>query len=154
MGKNAKTDLIDAAVLADFAQVLKTACEKTMSPEREALRELVQQREHFVQDRDDNKRRLQQVQLSAIVAAVKAHIYYLETQIKQVEKAIYQGMQDLDVKKAKHLISVKDIGTVATARLLVYLPELGSLDRRKIAALAGIAPCNDDRGNHSGKRQI
>jgi len=154
MGKNAKTDPIDAAVLADFAEVLHASRDKVISPEREALRELVQLREHFVQQRDDNKRRLQQAQLPTAITAIKEHIRYLQTQIKQLEKAINQSMRDLDAEKAERLISVKGIGTVATASLLVYLPELGELGRREIAALAGIAPYNDDSGNHSGKRQI
>jgi transposase len=154
MGKNAKTDPIDAAVLADFAEALHATREKPISPEREALRELIQLREHFVQQRDDNKRRLQQAQLPAVVEAIKEHIRYLKTQIKQFDKAIDQGMRELDAEKADRLKSVKGIGTVATASLLVYLPELGELDRREIAALAGIAPYNDDSGNHSGKRQI
>ena len=154
MGKNAKTDPIDAAVLADFAEVLNVPCDKTICAEREALRELVQLREHFVQQRDDNKRRLQQVQLPAAVATIKDHIRYLQTQIKLLDKSINQSMRDLDAEKAERLISVKGIGTVATASLLVYLPELGELDRREIAALAGIAPYNEDSGNHSGKRQI
>jgi len=154
MGKNAKTDPIDAAVLADFAEALHASREKPISPEREALRELIQLREHFVQQRDDNKRRLQQAQLPAVVEAIRDHIRYLQTQIKQLGKAIDQSMRELDAEKADQLISVKGIGTVATASLLVYLPELGELDRREIAALAGIAPYNDDSGNHSGKRQI
>ena len=154
MGKNAKTDPIDAAVLADFAEALHASREKPISPEREALRELIQLREHFVQQRDDNKRRLQQAQLPAVVEAIKDHIRYLQTQIKHFTKAIDQNMRKLDAEKADRLISVKGIGTVATASLLVYLPELGELDRREIAALAGIAPYNDDSGNHSGKRQI
>lgn len=154
IGKNAKTDAIDAAVLADFAEVLITSRSKAISPEREALRELIQQREHFVQQRDDNKRRLQQAQLPAVIALIKDHIRYLQMQIKQLDKTINQSMRDLDAEKAERLISVKGIGTVATASLLVYLPELGELDRREIAALAGIAPLNDDSGNHSGKRQI
>jgi transposase len=154
MGKNAKTDAIDAAVLADFAQVLNASSSKVISPEREALRELVQQREHFVQQRDDNKRRLQQAQLPAVIALIKGHIHFLQTQIRQLDKAINQSMHELDAEKAQRLISVKGIGTVATASLLVYLPELGELDRREVAALAGIAPLNDDSGNHSGKRQI
>jgi len=154
MGKNAKTDPIDAAVLADFAEALHASREKPISPEREALRELIQLREHFVQQRDDNKRRLQQAQLPAVIEAIKDHIRYLQTQIKQFGKAIDQSMRELDAEKADRLISVKGIGTVATASLLVYLPELGELDRREIAALAGIAPYNDDSGNHSGKRQI
>ena len=154
MGKNAKTDAIDAAVLADFAEVLNASSSKAISPEREALRELVQQREHFVQQRDDNKRRLQQAQLPAVIALIKGHIHFLQAQIKQLDKAIHQSMHELDAEKAQRLISVKGIGTVATASLLVYLPELGELDRREVAALAGIAPLNDDSGNHSGKRQI
>lgn len=154
MGKSAKTDPIDAAVLADFAEVLNAPSNKSISPEREALRELIQLREHFVQQRDDNKRRLQQAQLPAVVVVIKEHICYLQTQIKQLVKAIEQCMHDLGAETAAKLISVKGIGTVAAASLMVYLPELGQLDRRQIAALAGVAPYNDDSGNHSGKRQI
>lgn len=154
IGKNAKTDAIDAAVLAEFAEVLSASRSKVISPEREALRELIQQREHFVQQRDDNKRRLQQAQLPLVITLIKEHIRYLQMQIKQLDKTINQSMRDLDAEKAERLISVKGIGTVATASLLVYLPELGELDRREIAALAGIAPLNDDSGKHTGKRQI
>jgi len=154
MGKNAKTDPIDAAVLADFAEVLHASRDKIISPEREALRELIQLREQFVQQRDDNKRRLQQVQLPVVIEAIKGLVHYLQVQIKQLDKTIHQSMHELDAEKAERLISVKGIGTVATASLLVYLPELGELDRREVAALAGIAPYNDDSGNHSGKRQI
>ena len=154
MGKNAKTDPIDAAVLADFAEVLHASCDKIISPEREALRELIQLREQFVQHRDDNKRRLQQVQLPAVTEAIRGLVHYLQVQIKQLDKTIHQSMHELDAEKAERLISVKGIGTVATASLLVYLPEWGELDRREVAALAGIAPYNDDSGNHSGKRQI
>ncbi|PSS44618.1 IS110 family transposase [Pseudomonas sp. BBP2017] len=154
MGKNAKTDPIDAAVLADFAEVLQASSNKVISPEREALRELIQQREHFVQQRDDNRRRLQQAQQAAVVTIIKDHIHYLQAQIKQLDKVINRSMYDLDAEKANRLISVKGIGPVATASLLVYLPELGELDRREIAALAGIAPYNEDSGKHSGRRQI
>ncbi|PHN52480.1 transposase [Pseudomonas sp. ICMP 8385] len=154
MGKTAKTDPIDAAVLADFAEVLHGSREKRISPEREALRELIQLREHFVQQRDDNKRRLQQAQLPAVVTATQDHIRYLKTQIKALEKYITHSMLELDAEKANRLMSVKGIGMVAAASLLVYLPELGELDRREVAALAGIAPYNDDSGNHNGKRQI
>lgn len=119
MGKNAKTDPIDAAVLADFAEALHASREKPISPEREALRELIQLREHFVQQRDDNKRRLQQAQLPAVVDAIKEHIRYLQTQIKRFDKAIDQGIRELDAEKADRLKSVKGIGTVATASLLV-----------------------------------
>lgn len=154
MGKHAKTDPIDAAILADFAEVLHGAREELISPEREALRELIQLREHFVQQRDDNKRRLQQVQQSAVVDAIKDHVDYLKTQIKALNKHITLSMCELDADKAKRLMSVKGIGLVAAASLLVYLPELGQLGRREVAALAGVAPYNDDSGNHKGRRQI
>lgn len=154
IGKNAKTDAIDAAVLADFAEVLNASRDKAMSPQREALRELIQQREHFVQQRDDDKRRLQQAQLPAVIELIRGHIRFLQTQIKQLDKTIHQSMLELDAEKAERLISVKGIGTVTTASLLVYLPELGELDRREVAALAGVAPLNDDSGNHHGKREI
>jgi transposase len=74
--------------------------------------------------------------------------------LKSVEKLIHQSTQDLDGKKTTRLCSVKGIGIVTAASLMAYLPELGEVGRREIAALAGLAPYNDDSGNHKGKRHI
>lgn len=154
IGKQAKTDPIDAQVLAQFAETLKAANPQMASTQAQCLRELVQQRERFVQQRDDDRRRIQQAQLPKVIDALKGHIAFLKTQILDLEKAIEQAMQALDALKTTQLTSVKGIGTITAASLMAYLPELGELDRHQVAALAGLAPYNNDSGTFQGKRKI
>jgi transposase len=154
MGKLAKTDPIDAAVLAHMAQVIDApACAPT-SAQQSALRELVQRREQLVRQRDDDRRR----QLQACSAIVRENlcdcIEYLNRQIKQLDAAISQASVEVDQDRAAHLQSIIGIGPVTAASLMAYLPELGSLDRRQIAALVGLAPYNSDSGQQIGKRRI
>lgn len=154
IGKQAKTDPIDAQVLAQFAEALKSSNYQVASPQAQCLRDLVQQREHFVQQRDDDKRRSQQARLPLVVEALKEHITFLQTQIRLLERAIEQAMLSLNSSKAAQLTSVKGIGLITAASLMAYLPELGELDRHQIAALAGLAPYNNDSGSFNGKRKI
>src|SRR3546814_11412501 len=74
--------------------------------------------------------------------------------VKSIEKLIRQSAESLDREKVTHLRSVKGIGLVTAASVMAYLPELGEVGRHQIAALAGIAPYNDDSGTHKGKRYI
>lgn len=154
IGKQAKTDPIDAQVLAQFAETLKAANPQMASTQAQCLRELVQQRERFVQQRDDDRRRIQQAQLPKVIDALKGHIAFLKAQILELERAIEEAMQALDAVKKTQLTSVKGIGTITAASLMAYLPELGELDRHQVAALAGLAPYNNDSGTFQGKRKI
>ncbi|WP_249678035.1 IS110 family transposase [Pseudomonas abieticivorans] len=154
MGKRAKTDKIDALVLADFASKIDDCRSQASTPERDELRELVKQRDRFVQQRDDNKRRLKQANSAVVIANFNQHIKHLRELIKQLDKVIKQATKSVDSDRAKQLMSVKGVGPVTVASLLCYLPELGSLDRREIAALVGVAPYNNDSGNRSGPRSI
>jgi transposase len=154
MGQHAKTDPIDARLLAQFAAVIKSPVNRATSPEQDNLRALVQQREHFVQQQSDDIRRLKTASSETVKPLLQSHINYLCQALKSVEKLIHQSTQDLDGKKTTRLCSVKGIGLVTAASLMAYLPELGEVGRREIAALAGLAPYNDDSGNHKGKRHI
>lgn len=154
MGQQAKTDPIDARLLAQFAAVIKSLDSQITSAEQDDLRALVQQREHFVQQMDDDKRRLKTASSEAVKPALQSHIDYLYSAVKSIEKLIYQSAQDLDSEKTTRLCSVKGIGLVTAASLIAYLPELGEVGGHQIAALAGIAPYNDDSGQHKGKRHI
>ena len=154
IGKHAKTDPIDAQVLAQFAETLKAANPQMVSTQAQCLRALVQQRGRFVQQRDDDRRRIQQAELPQVIEALKSHIAFLKAQILDLEKAIKEAMQALDALKTTRLTSVKGIGTITAASLMAYLPELGELDRHQIAALAGLAPYNNDSGTFQGKRKI
>jgi len=154
MGKQAKTDPIDAAMLAEYAEKLEHFAPQTHCPARDELRELVQVRDRLVQQRDDEKRRRQKAFCEQAIAVFDAHIAYLRDQIKYLESEIDRIMKTLDSDKARRLLAVKGLGRITAASLLSYLPELGALQRGQIAALVGVAPYNRDSGKHEGKRQI
>lgn len=153
MGKTAKTDPIDAALLARMAELV-AAERRQPDPLQEELRDLVQRREQLVQQRDDERRRLKQATHARVRDSLIEHIGYLRRQIRQMDRDIILARRRLDQALGERLMAVPGIGEVTTASLMAYLPELGSLDRRQIAALAGLAPYNLDSGQKSGKRRI
>ncbi len=153
LGKTAKTDPIDAALLARMAELV-CAPSPVMEPEREALRALVQRREQLIGQRDDERRRLHQATLAIVREDLIENIARLRAHIRKIGTAIVQARQRLDDDISRRLLAVEGIGEVTAASLMAYLPELGQLDRRQIAALAGLAPYNADSGKHQGKRRI
>lgn len=154
MGKQAKTDPIDAAVLAHLAQTLEEAPSTVPSPERDRLRELVQRREQLVSQRDDERRRLPQARDAFVRKCLEDAIKALKGMIRRYDREIAKAMAAVDSEQAQQLAQVKGIGPVTVAGLLAYLPELGQLNRRQIAALVGLAPYNSDSGQKSGQRRI
>ncbi|MEG1039657.1 MAG: transposase [Pseudomonas sp.] len=154
IGKQAKTDPIDAAVLAHFAEVLPPQRCMVISPERALLRELLMQRDRFVQQRDDDKRRLKQAQSAAVCTRLERHIAYLEGEIRSLEQEIAQQAVALHDERIERLTQVKGIGLITASKLVALLPELGQVDRKEIAALVGVGPFNQDSGKQSGKRAI
>ncbi|WLI10177.1 MULTISPECIES: transposase [Pseudomonas] len=154
MGYRAKTDAIDARLLAEFATIIKDADSRITSAEQDNLRALVQQRENFVQQQSDDRRRIKTASVDSIKPLLQSHIDYLDQAIKSIEQLICQSAKDLDSEKIARLRSVKGLGLVTAASIMAYLPELGEVGRHEIAALAGIAPYNDDSGNHEGPRHI
>lgn len=154
MGKQAKTDPIDAHLLAQFAAVITSPRCRETSDEQDQLRSLVQMRENFVQQLNDDKRRIKTALSEAAKPLLKAHVSFLREIIKSTEKLIGESAKKVNAEKAARLSSVKGIGLVTAASLMAYLPELGEVGGREIAALAGLAPYNDDSGKHQGKRRI
>ncbi len=154
MGKLAKTDPIDAAVLAHMAQVIEAPASKIPTLQQQLLRELVQRREHLVQQRDDERRRLAQTCSSAVRASLQQCIDHLQQQIRQLDQAVAEATYAVGGEQTERLLEIAGIGPVTVASLLAYLPELGHLNRRQIAALAGLAPYNSDSGQQAGKRSI
>jgi len=154
MGQQAKTDPIDAQRLAQFAAVIDSPGSRVTSPEHDELRALVQQRENFIHQRDDDRRRLKTASSEVVKPALQSHIDYLNQAVKLIEQLIRQSAEKLDSEKAARLCSVKGIGIVTAASLMAYLPELGEVAKRPIAALAGLAPYNNDSGKHKGARHI
>lgn len=154
MGRLAKTDPIDAAVLAHMAEVVEAKTCEVETPEAQALREFVRRREQLVQQRDDERRRRQQARTSLVLESLNASLDALKAQIAHLDRAIANAARELDEERCSRLSEVVGIGPVTVASLLTYLPELGQLDRRQIAALVGVAPYNSDSGSQRGRRQI
>ncbi|XBT42003.1 IS110 family transposase [Pseudomonas viridiflava] len=154
LGIKAKTDAIDAAVLAHFAEVIPDKPTLKTSPERALLRELLQQRDRLVQQRDDDRRRLKQAQSAMVANFLKTNLQHFASQIKLVEQAIKRQATVLSDERIAKLDEVKGIGMVTATKLVALLPELGHVESREIASLVGVAPFNHDRGKSVGKRFI
>jgi transposase len=154
MGRQAKTDRIDAALLAHQARVIEGTAYQPQSAQALALQELVKRRTHLVAQRDDDRRRLAQASLPKVQANIRHCLTFLHQQIASLDQDIAQACRELDNERAQRLASVSGIGPVSVANLLAYLPELGHLDRRQIAALVGVAPYNADSGPKKGIRRI
>jgi transposase len=159
MGHLAKTDRIDAQALAHFAGVLaghpdlQRYTVALPDATQLALRALVVRRRQLVK-----MRTAEQNHLSSGVApaqkSVKAMIKSINTQLRHVEDAIAAHVKAHSGELARQLASVRGVGPKTTAVLLAEVPELGKLNRREIAALAGLAPLNHDSGRFQGKRAI
>lgn len=157
LGRYAKTDSIDAAVLSTMAVFATDHCPLWSPPSAEAsmLRALVDRRRQLVTMRDAERRRRHQAP-AVTLAGVVSHIEYLEERIKAVEVQLEAALAELEEfrGRAGRLTSVRGVGLVTAASLLVYLPELGTLSRREVAALVGVAPIARESGNWSGQRFI
>lgn len=155
MGRIAKTDPIDAAMLAHMAQVVDTPPTQPETPQQLRLQALVQRRSQVVQQRDDERRRLQQVQAQPlVVASLKRLLRAQQAEIALLDKAIAQAVAEADRQRADRLLAIPGVGPVTAATLIAFLPELGQIERRQIAALVGVAPYNADSGGKTGLRRI
>jgi transposase len=153
-GRLAKTDALDAQLLAQFAAQLQPPVRATPPPAIQALRALVRRRQQVVAMlvAETNARRLAG---AAVQASIDRHRIYLQAERAALDTAIAAaiaadaGMQ----AQATRLQSAPGVGPVLAATLLAELPELGQLTRRQVAALAGVAPLNRDSGRRRGPRR-
>lgn len=151
----AKTDKIDARVIARFGATMKPQARARREEEQVALNEKITRRRQLVQMRTAEKNRLQTAS-PTMVAHIGGHIAWLEAEIEALEKQISQAIKANPewTETANRVESVPGIGFVTAATLVADLPELGQLNRQKIAALVGVAPFNQDSGKKRGKRRI
>jgi len=156
LGKLAKTDRIDAGVLALFAEKVRPRpCEKV--PENQAeLDGLLARRRQLVQMKTSEQNRLHQSTVKKVRKSVSHMLDQLREQIDEVDGEIAQLIEDNDDWNARvqQLTTVPGVGPVTSRTLVAELPELGKLNRQAIAALAGVAPFNRDSGVFRGRRCI
>jgi transposase len=155
-GRLAKTDKIDAAVLAHFAEALKPDLRPWPDEQQQELAALMSRRRQLVEMLVMEKNRLAMTFSPRVRRSLQTNLQSLKEQLKELE-------QDLDdfirqsliwLEKDQLLQSVPGVGPLTSQSLLAWVPELGTLNRKKIAALVGLAPFNRDSGQMRGKRTI
>lgn len=155
-GVLAKTDALDARVLAMFAAVMDPAVRPPAPGQLVDLQELVRGRGRAIADRTALRNQHGTARTAFLRRQLKRRITRLETEIDRLEREIADRIAD-DPNLARRrdiLASVPGIGTVTAATLLACLPELGTASRRQIALLGGLAPIPDDSGERQGYRRV
>lgn len=153
-GELAKTDAIDAAIIAHYAEAIMPEVRPLLSKQQEKLSALTSRRRQLVAARAAEKNHKEQAFLPEIIASVEAVIQKLTSEIESIETMITDLMStEPDMKdKIDRISSVPGIGKTTAAVIISDLPELGTLNRRQVAALIGVAPMNRDSGQFRGKR--
>jgi transposase len=153
-GKLAKTDAIDAAVIAHYAAAIIPEIRPLLNKQEQKLSALTSRRRQLVDARAVEKNHKEHAYLPEISASIEAVIQKLTAEIESIEAMITDLISsDPDMqKKIDRISSVPGVGKTTAAVLLADLPELGTLNRRQIAALVGVAPMNRDSGQFRGKR--
>ncbi|NIV37579.1 MAG: IS110 family transposase [Anaerolineae bacterium] len=151
----AKTDRVDARVIAQFADVIRPATRPLKDAELQALNALVVRRRQLVDMLTAEKNRLTMAP-KTVRRDIKQHIKWLERRLNDVNNDLNQAIKASPVWREKDELiqSVPGVGPVLSVSLLSDLPELGALNRRQIAALVGVAPFNRDSGTYRGHRAI
>lgn len=155
-GRLAKTDRIDAGVLAHFAEAMVPVPKPMASEAQQALADLVHRRQQVVEMLNSEQRRLHSVRSRTAKADIETHIEWLKQRVKGLDAEIDQLRQEHQGWQQYYewLTSVPGVGRVVATTLLAVLPELGQLSTKQLASLVGIAPLNCDSGKMQGKRRI
>ena len=155
LGQLAKTDRIDAEVLARFAEAIRPPLRPLPDKVSLELRALIARRRQLIEMMVAEKNRLSAAS-KAVRKRIEAHIRWLETELDRADKDLDQSIRQSPIWQEHQdlLRSVPGIGPVVSRTLLAELPELGRLNRKQIAALVGIAPLNCDSGTFRGRRGI
>jgi len=155
-GQLAKTDRIDALLLADYGRTMQPAPTPQPEAQMTLLDDLVTRRAQLVEDRAREKNRLQQTTNAEALASLRLHLRHLDGQIEKLLARIAEVVESTPALRAKvaRLVAVQGVGALTASALLAALPELGTLSKNEVTALAGLAPFNRDSGAFRGTRSI
>ena len=155
-GRLAKTDPLDAAVIAHFAEALRPQARPVASAEAQALGELVARRRQLIGMMTAERNRRRQLTTKRLIKGIDRILAVLQAQLTELEHDIGDAVRGTPAWREKEdlLVSVPGIGQKIARTLIAELPELGSLDRHQVAALVGVAPFNRDSGKWRGRRSI
>jgi transposase len=154
-GKLAKTDKLDAQVMAEFAAAIKPPARPIRDEEAEEIKAMVSRRRQLIEMITAEKNRLT-IARKHLKSSIQSHIEWLKKEMEDLDRDLRKLIEDSPVWRVKDnlLQSIPGVGKVLSMTLLAELPELGTLNRRQIAALVGVAPFNRDSGRMKGKRSI
>ncbi|MEK7362590.1 MAG: IS110 family transposase [candidate division NC10 bacterium] len=155
-GQLAKTDALDARIMARFAEVVQPAVRPLPTAAAQALGDLVARRRQLIEMLGAERNRHQQARDPQLQRRIATHVRWLTKALAALDTDLDDTIRSSPIWRERDnlLQSVPGIGDVTAYTLLADLPELGRLDRRKIAALVGVAPLNRDSGHWRGRRTI
>ena len=153
-GRLAKTDAIDAQMLAQFAQAIRPEVRPIAGPEHVAFKELVARRRQLVEMHTAESNRLQQARDPVVKRSVRVVLKVIERQLGETDRKLDESIERSPIwQVTKNLLtSVPGVGDQTARTLIAELPELGTCSRQRIAALVGVAPMNRDSGIMRGRR--
>ena len=154
-GRLAKTDALDAQVLAHFAEAVRPPVRQLRDDDAQELSAMTTRRNQVITMLVAERNRLSR-SIPSVRPSIQAHIAWLEQQLKDLDDGLRQTLRRSPVWREKDdlLRSVPGVGEQLSLTLLAYLPELGTLNRKEIAALVGVAPINRDSGTMRGRRAV
>jgi transposase len=155
-GKLAKTDKIDASVLAHFAQLLQPPLRPWPEAQQQELAALMTRRRQLVEMVVMEKNRLATAWSPKVRKSLQVHLQALQEQLNELEQDLNDFIRRTPLYLAKDqlLQTVPGVGALTSQSLMAWLPELGTLNRKQIAALVGVAPFNRDSGHMRGLRTV
>jgi transposase len=156
LGKLAKTDRIDAEIIALFAERVRPALRALPDAQARVLGELIARRRQLIEMMTAEANRARQVETRRVKKRIDRHRDVLQAELSEIEAELDETIRGTPIWRDKDdlLQSVPGVGDALARTLIADLPELGQLDRKKIAALVGVAPFNRDSGTLRGKRTV
>lgn len=156
IGQLAKTDQIDAEIITRYAELVQPEESTLPSADQRTLSALVERRQQLMDMLLAEENRLDTAMEPTLCRMIKKHSKWMEKQIADTEKRIKEliNANAVMAQKAERIQAVNGLGPVCAFTLLAVLPEIGTLSRQEIAALAGVAPYNRDSGTFRGYRHI
>lgn len=155
-GRLAKTDEIDAGVIAEFGSTFRPSPARRPCKRLQALSAVVRHRERLVRELAKQKALLQKTTESFVKRELRASMAFLERHLAKCDRHLDESIRAIDELQAKRerIEQVKGVGRVTSAMVIAELPELGTLTNAQISSLVGVAPMNNDSGSRRGQRTI
>jgi transposase len=155
-GRLAKTDRLDAQVLAHFGQAVRPTPRPLPDEDAQALAALLERRRQVVAMRTAEENRLGAARVAAVRTRIQAHLAWLDTDLQEIDDDLHRRLRASPLwrEQDERLQRVPGIGPIVSLTLLADLPELGRLAHGQIAALVGVAPLNRDSGTLRGRRAV